>query len=309
MEQIQDYNQISKKEKLKKWFDKITPYIFISPFYILFVVFGLFPIIFSAILAFNKWDGIGDMEFVGMQNFNRLIQDSEFWLSVYNTLIIWIIGTAPMILAALVIAFLINLKIIKYKNFYRTTMFMPYVTSVVAVTILFGLVFSSSSGLANGLLQFLGFERIDFINDPFWVKLVIASVNIWQYIGYNMIIFFTGLQRIPKDYYEAAIIDGASNYQIFSKITIPIIKPIILFVVMMSTIGGIQIFTEAQVLVPTNATAEGGSLTVVYYMYKIAFERSNYGYGATVSWGLVAIIIMFSILNWYLTTKRIKGEE
>lgn len=305
MEDIQDY----KKEKFRKRLDKATPYIFISPFYILFIIFGLFPIIFSAVLALNKWDGIGEMEFVGLQNFTRLIQDVEFWLSVYNTLIIWILGTVPMILLALIFAFLINLTIIKYKNFFRTTMFMPYVTSVVAVTILFGLVFSSSSGLANGLLQFFGYERIDFINDPFWVKLVIASVNIWQYTGYNMIIFFTGLQRIPKDYYEAAIIDGASNYQIFTKITIPLIKPIILFVVMMSTIGGIQIFTEAQVLVPTNATAEGGSLTVVYYMYKTAFEQSNYGYGATISWGLVAIIILFSILNWYLTTKRIKGEE
>ncbi|NGP46199.1 sugar ABC transporter permease [Bacillaceae bacterium SIJ1] len=292
-----------------KLIDRATPYIFISPFYLLFIGFSLFPLIFAGILAFSQWDGIGEIEFVGLENFLRLIGDDVFWLSLKNTLIIWVVQTVPMLLISLIVAYIINLSVIKNKEFYKTTLFLPYVTSVVAVTILFGLIFSNQNGLINALLQMVGLEPISFLTSPFWVRIVIAAVGFWQYLGYNMIIYYSGLAKIPNDYYEAAIIDGANKVQIFTKITIPLLKPIILFTVMMSTIGGLQVFAEAQILVPSNATAEGGSLTIVYYLYHTAFMQNNYGYGATISWGLVAIILVFSILNWYLTTRRIKGEE
>jgi cellobiose transport system permease protein len=297
------------KDKYSKISEKATPYIFIAPFYILFLIFGLFPIVFSAILAFSKWDGIGDVQFTGLENFKTLLADTDFWLSIKNTLIIWVIQTVPMLVIALVLAFLINLSIVNRKEFYKTTFFLPYVTSVVAVTILFGLIFSNQSGLINAVLELLGKEPIAFIDSPFWIRIIIALVGIWQYLGYNMIIYFSGLQKIPADYYEAAIIDGASNYQLFTKITVPLLKPIILFTVMMSTIGGLQVFAEAQVLVPTNATAEGGALTIVYYIYQTAFLQSRYGYGSTITWGLVVIILIISLINWYLTSYRIKGED
>ncbi|NYE05831.1 cellobiose transport system permease protein [Bacillus niacini] len=297
------------KDKYSKISEKATPYIFIAPFYILFLIFGLFPIVFSAILAFSKWDGIGDVQFTGLENFKTLLADTDFWLSIKNTLIIWVIQTVPMLVIALVLAFLINLSIVKRKEFYKTTFFLPYVTSVVAVTILFGLIFSNQSGLINAVLELLGKEPIAFIDSPFWIRIIIALVGIWQYLGYNMIIYFSGLQKISADYYEAAIIDGASNYQLFTKITVPLLKPIILFTVMMSTIGGLQVFAEAQVLVPTNATAEGGALTIVYYIYQTAFLQSRYGYGSTITWGLVVIILIISLINWYLTSYRIKGED
>jgi len=304
-----DDKSSKKKRSWRGFADKVTPYLFISPFYILFLIFGLFPIIFSGILAFSQWDGIGDVQFTGLENFKKLMGDVDFWLSIKNTLIIWVIQTVPMLVIALVLAFLINLQFVKRKEFFKTTFFLPYVTSVVAVTILFGLIFSNQSGLINAVLEMFGKQPIAFIDSPFWVRIVIALVGMWQYLGYNMIIYYSGLQKIPADYYEAAIIDGASKYQLFTKITVPLLKPIILFTVIMSTIGGLQVFAEAQVLVPTNATAEGGSLTIVYYIYQTAFLQNRYGYGSTITWGLVVIILIISLINWYLTSYRIKGED
>ncbi|WP_314067468.1 sugar ABC transporter permease [uncultured Vagococcus sp.] len=299
----------SSRTKKQRLMERVTPYVFVSPFYILFLIFGLFPVVFSGILAFSKWDGIGKREFVGMENFQRLVQDTEFWGAVWNTLVIWVLSTIPMLVMALLLAFTINLKFIKHKEMLKALYFVPNVTSVVAVTILFGLAFSSQTGLVNSVLEMMGRESVNWIRDPFWVKVVIAFVGTWQYLGYNMIIYYTGLQKIPKDYYEAAIIDGATTFQLFRLITIPLLKPIILFTVMMSTIGGLQVFAEAQILVPSNPTAEGGALTIVYYLYQTAFGQNVYGYGAAIAWGLVIIILLLSLLNWYLTTYRIKGEK
>lgn len=288
--------------KLNKF--SLTPYLFISPFYILFLIFGLFPAIFSGILALSKWDGLGAIEFVGLANFERLIHDSNFWISLYNTLIIWFIGTFPMLLMALVLAYVLNLEFIKHKDLWRTLYFIPYVTSVVVITILFGIIFSNFGGLANGILAFFGLEPVRWLDSPFWVRAIIASINIWQYTGYNMIIYLTGLSKIPNELYEAARMDGANNTQIFWNVTIPQLRPIIVFTVLMSTIGGLQIFTEAQVLVPAGATPEGGSMTVSYYLYNVAFTQSQFGYGSAIAWSLVIVIVLFSILNTYLTSKE-----
>ena len=290
--------------KLRTKREKMIPYLYISPFYILFMIFGLFPILFSLVLAFSKWDGLGDIQYVGLENFQRLMEDSNFWGSVYNTLIIWVLGTFPMLFMALVFAFLINLKFVKHKEFLKTVYFLPNITSVVAITILFGLVFSNLDGLANGLLQALGFEKVNWLGSPFWTRLIIASINMWQYMGYNMIIYLTGIIKIPEELYEAARIDGASNSQIFWKITIPQLRPIILFTVLMSTTGGLQVFSEAQVLVPTGATAEGGALTIVYYLYDLAFGQYQFGYGSAMAWFLALIIIVFSLINSYLTSEK-----
>lgn len=289
--------------------EKATPYLAIAPFYLLFLVFGLFPILFSGYLALSKWDGIGQIQFTGWTNLQRLAQDTDFWLSLKNTVLIWALGTFPMLFLALVLAFMLSLKMFKHKEALKALLFLPNITSVVAITILFGLIFSNLDGLANGLLHLVGLKSINWLTSPNWVRVVIASVNIWQYTGYNMIIYLTGIARISKDYNEAAQMDGANNRQIFWKITVPQLKPIILFTVMMSTIGGLQVFSEAQVLVPSGATPQGGAMTIVYYLYNTAFTNHQFGYGSTIAWGLVALIVLFSALNWYITTKRIQGVK
>lgn len=300
----EDYNQQPKKtfkEKIHDRFEKSTPYLYISPFYILFLIFSLFPLIFSIVLALGKWDGIGDISFVGLANFERLVQDINFWRALLNTLIIWFVGTFPMLFLSLIFAFLINQNFVKFKDNLRTILFLPNVTSVVAVTILFGIIFANFGGLANGLLDFFGFDSINWLQSPFWVRIIIASINIWMYMGYNMIIYLTGIINIPGELYEAAALDGASSWQMFRHVTIPQLKPIILFTVIMSTIGGLQVFTEAQVLIPTGATPEGGAVTVMYYMYQNAFTNNQYGYGSAIAWAMALVILVVTGINSYLT--------
>ncbi|NOU85633.1 ABC transporter permease subunit [Paenibacillus sp. LMG 31460] len=282
----------------------LAPYLMISPFYILFIVFGLFPILFSLYLAFHSWDGLGPMEFVGLRNFrNLLTDDPDFWKSVSNTFIIWFFSTLPQLFLALVVAFLLNAAFVRFKDFYRAVYFLPNITSIVAVAIIFGSFFGSQFGLINGLLQVIGLPRIEWINDPFWVKVAVSLMVIWRWTGYNAIIYLAGLQSIPHDLYEAATIDGASRKQQFFSITLPLLKPIILFTVILSTIGGMQLFTEPLILVGNTGGATKGGLTLVLYLYNQAFGNQLFGYASAIAWMLFLIIGIFSFLNWKFVSR------
>ncbi|MDD9267205.1 carbohydrate ABC transporter permease [Paenibacillus sp. GCM10023248] len=289
---------------MNKFKAHLAPYVMISPFYILFIVFSLFPILFSLYLAFHSWDGLGPMEFVGFRNFrNLLTDDPEFWKSVGNTFIIWFLSTVPQLFAALVIAFLLNAAFMRFKDFYRAVYFLPNITSIVAVAIIFGSFFGSQFGLINGLLQAVGLPRIEWINDPFWVKVAISLMVIWRWSGYNAIIYLAGLQSIPNDLYEAATIDGASRTQQFISITLPLLRPIILFTVILSTIGGMQLFTEPLILVGNTGGATKEGLTLVLYLYNQAFGNQMFGYASAVAWMLFLIIGIFSFVNWKFVSR------
>lgn len=282
----------------------LAPYLMISPFYILFIVFGLFPILFSLYLAFHSWDGLGPMEFVGLRNFrNLLTDDPDFWKSVGNTFVIWFFSTLPQLFLALVVAFLLNSAFVRFKDFYRAVYFLPNITSIVAVAIIFGSFFGSQFGLINGLLQVVGLPRIEWINDPFWVKVAVSLMVIWRWTGYNAIIYLAGLQSIPHDLYEAATIDGANRKQQFFSITLPLLKPIILFTVILSTIGGMQLFTEPLILVGNTGGATKGGLTLVLYLYNQAFGNQLFGYASAIAWMLFLIIGVFSFLNWKFVSR------
>ncbi|MDQ0896891.1 carbohydrate ABC transporter permease [Paenibacillus sp. V4I7] len=282
----------------------LAPYLMISPFYILFIVFGLFPILFSLYLAFHSWDGLGPMEFVGLRNFrNLLTDDPDFWKSVGNTFVIWFFSTLPQLFLALVVAFLLNAAFVRFKDFYRAVYFLPNITSIVAVAIIFGSFFGSQFGLINGLLQVVGLPRIEWINDPFWVKVAVSLMVIWRWTGYNAIIYLAGLQSIPHDLYEAATIDGANRKQQFFSITLPLLKPIILFTVILSTIGGMQLFTEPLILVGNTGGATKGGLTLVLYLYNQAFGNQLFGYASAIAWMLFLIIGVFSFLNWKFVSR------
>ncbi|MDQ0916961.1 carbohydrate ABC transporter permease [Paenibacillus sp. V4I5] len=282
----------------------LAPYLMISPFYILFIVFGLFPILFSLYLAFHSWDGLGPMEFVGLRNFrNLLTDDPDFWKSVGNTFVIWFFSTLPQLFLALVVAFLLNAAFVRFKDFYRAVYFLPNITSIVAVAIIFGSFFGSQFGLINGLFQVVGLPRIEWINDPFWVKVAVSLMVIWRWTGYNAIIYLAGLQSIPHDLYEAATIDGANRKQQFFSITLPLLKPIILFTVILSTIGGMQLFTEPLILVGNTGGATKGGLTLVLYLYNQAFGNQLFGYASAIAWMLFLIIGVFSFLNWKFVSR------
>ncbi|CEG28606.1 carbohydrate ABC transporter permease [Bacillus sp. B-jedd] len=278
-------------------------YLFISPFFILFFIFGVYPILFSFYLALSSWDGIGEIEFIGLRNFDFLIKDPMFWKSISNTLIIWVISTIPMVILALVIAFLLNSAFVKFSTMYKTLYFLPNVTAIVAVAIIFGVIFSPNYGLINYVFSLAGLPPINWHSDFWGVKIAIAAMVIWRWTGYNAIIFLAGLQNINTELYEAARMDGASTFQIFRKITIPLLKPVMIFVVITSTIGGMQIFAEPQILVGNSGGPGGGGMTIVLYLYQQAFEKNLYGYGSAIAIGLFIIIMLFSLFN-YLVLQR-----
>ena len=283
-------------------------YLAISPFYLVFAVFSLFPVFFSLFLAFQHWDGLSEMDFVGFQQFGFLLKDPVFWLSVRNTLAIWVLSTVPTLFGALVLAALVH-SVKRFKGFYRIALFLPNVTSIVAVTIFFGAVFSNNFGLVNAILGTVGIPPIAWLSNPWLIKVVIALLMTWMWTGYNMIIYLAGLQAIPPEVHEAARIDGAGPVRAFFSVTLPMLRPIILFTVVISTINGLQSFSEPQVLFGTNAAnaALGGpgqaGLTTLLYFYQEAFMNNDYGYGAAIVWAFFRLILVLVVLNWWLVQR------
>ncbi|WP_075731887.1 carbohydrate ABC transporter permease [Streptomyces acidiscabies] len=288
-------------------------YAAISPFYLLFLGFGLIPVGFSLYVSFHRWDGLGSMEWAGLAQYRYLISDTDFWNSIGNTIIIWALATFPMIFLAMVTAVMLN-SAVRFKNVYRFAYFLPNVTSVVAVAIIFGSVFSTNFGLMNALLQAVGLDQIAWLNTPWGIKVAIATLMTWQWTGYNAIIFLAGLQTIPGELYEAAKVDGANPFQTFFRITLPMMRPVLLFVLVVSTVTGLQSFSEPQVLLQSTAndsTYAGGpghsGQTMVLYFFQQTFDNNDFGYGAAVAWGIFLVVIIFSIVNWRLVQRR--GED
>jgi len=291
-------------------------YLAISPFYLVFIGFNLFPVLFTLYLAFQKWDGIGDeMKYVGLAQFKYLVHDPVFWLSVRNTIIIWVLATFPMLFLALVIATMLNSSI-RFMTFYRVAYFLPNVTSLVAIAIFFFAIFSSQTGIVNATLHALDLPEVPWLKNPWTIKLVIAMLMSWQWTGYNAIIYLAGLQAIPTQLYEAAKIDGAGPVQTFFRITVPMLRPIILFTLIVSTVTGLQSFTEPQVLFGSTASINPNSggpgqagLTMMLYFYHQAFDNNDYGYGAAIVWALFLLILMFVLINWRLVARTERSGE
>ncbi|MBA2469373.1 MAG: sugar ABC transporter permease [Chloroflexia bacterium] len=282
----------------RQWLSRYLPlYLAISPFYLLFLVFGLFPIGFAFYLAFQSWDGIGPMQYVGFEQFRYLLTDEIFLKSIVNTFQIWIISTVPMLLLALGLAFLLN-QPLKGKTAYRIAFFLPNVTSLVAIAIIFTSIFGNEFGLLNAVIRGLGAERFAWLDDEWGIKVAIATMVVWRWTGYNAIVYLAGLQAIPDDLYDAAKIDGATTWKLFTDITVPLLRPVILFTVIISTIGGMQLFTEPQILVGNTGGPGQEGLTMVLYLYEQAFVQNQFGYGAAIGWGLFVIIVAFSLFNW-----------
>ncbi|MBO2945702.1 sugar ABC transporter permease [Paenibacillus sp. F411] len=288
---------------------RLTAYLFISPFFVLFGIFGLYPILFTIYLSFYKWDALGPMRYVGFKNYELITSDPTFWISFSNTLIMGIMGTVPQIIVALLVAVMLNSALNKYKNIFRILFFMPNITSIVAVALVFSTMFGNN-GMVNWLLNSLGLDSVPF-NSGWWgVKIAISTMVMWRWMGYNAIIFLSGLQSIPTDIYEAARIDGASRSQQMLYITLPLLRPFILFVTLVSTIGALQLFTEPYVFLGqsgSGSTRQEG-VTMVTYLYDEAFKNGFFGTAAATAVLLLIATIMFSLLNMLLSS-RMGGER
>lgn len=301
MAQKEKKGLFSKRKYSTEVSERRSGYLFISPFFILFGVFGLFPLIFTAYLSFHKWDILGTSEFIGLDNYIRLItNDPLFWKSVGNTFSIWALSTLPQLILALFFAFFLNQAFLKGRSFFRLALFMPNVTSVVAVALVFSAMFGTQYGLINYLLSFVGIDPIHWKGSYLGTHVAISTMVMWRWVGYNSIIYLAGLQSISKDLYEAATIDGANKLQQLIYITVPLLRPIIIFTVIQSTIGGMQIFAEPLLF------GEGGQnqgLTMTLYLYQEAFTRFSFGYASAIAWMLFLLIIIISLINLLITRK------
>lgn len=280
----------------------LSAYLYISPFYVLFAVFGLFPIYYTFSLTLYKWDGLTDKKWVGLDNFRLLFEDPLFWTSIWNTLIIGILGTAPQIILGLLLAFVLNQKYLKMKSLFQTLYFIPNITSIVAVAIIFtGLFSNSEQGIVNSILYLFGVDAVAWNVDTWGIKITISFMILWRWTGYVTIIFLAGLQSIPNDLYESAKIDGATWYDELRRISIPLLRPFIVFVIFLATIGSLQLFTEPFVFLRGSIRAEGS--TIVTYLYQYAFQKFNLGYASAVAVVLFFIIVSFSAINFWIVKK------
>jgi ABC-type sugar transport system permease subunit len=287
-------------------------YVYIAPFFILFAIFGLFPILSGLTISFFRWDGVGAMKWKGIDNYVRLFTDPTFILAIKNTFTIGVVAHIPILFGGLVLAYILNGKFVKLQNVFKTVYFLPMVTSAVAVTIVFQVLFGYNFGLINYVGSMLGLTPINWLGSAGeYVKPAIIIMFSWKWIGWNMVIYLAGMQGISGDIYEAATIDGASASQTFFRITLPLLKPIILFTLIQSTIGTVNLFTEPYVL--TNSLTGGTNnmgLTMMMYLLNKAPKGNNiYGLASAVAYVITMIVIAISLLFQRLLGDRDATKE
>lgn len=284
------------REVKRNW----VAYVYISPFYILFAVFGFFPIVFSFYLSFTSWTGYGQMDFRGITNYIELFRDKIFLISFWNTIVIWVAAHVPMILIALALAFILNSGLVKLSRLFQAIYFTPMVTSSVAVAFVFMTMYGVRFGLINYVLTSLGLQPIDWWGGTgFWIKPAIILLFVWRWTGWNMVIYLAGLQGIDAELYDAAKIDGASYPQLFRYIALPLLKPIILFSLILSFVGGITIFDEPYLLtwMQTLGGTNYAGLTMSLYLYTEGFQRGHLGYASAMAYVICFIIVILSAVN------------
>lgn len=286
--------------RLKKGY---LPYLMVSPYLAHLLVFTTFPVVFSIVLTFFNWNIISPMEWNGLGNWKQILNDRLFWKSILNTLKFLAVHIPLQIVIALALAEILNQKM-KFRGFFRAAFFMPVVVSGVVVTIMWQQLLGFESGVINRMLVSVGLGKVGWLINPEIAMISIALMATWKNVGLYVILFLVGLQTVPKQYYEAADLEGASHWQKFTRITIPMINPTIFMVVVLSTLGGFSLFIEPYIMTgggPLNST-----LSAVLYIYKEAFEYYHMGYAATL--GLFfALMIMFVIViqKRYIEKERV----
>jgi len=300
---------LSFSQKLSRWDLKFSPYLYISPFFILFAIVGLFPIIFTAIISFQDWDLVRNSGTnVGFDQYIWILNDPKFWTALRNTFSIFLLSTVPQLVLAIFIAALLD-RNIRGKTFWRMSVLLPYVMAPVAVALIFSNMYGDNHGLVNNLLSGIGLEPIPWHKDPFWSHIAISTMVNFRWTGYNALILLAAMQAVPREYYEAATVDGAGAFRQFWSITLPSLRPTLIFVVITSTIGGLQIFDEPRMF---DNTGQGGSaqqwLTITLYLYNTGWGEFNFGRAAALAWILFIIILVIGLLNLFITRRLVRDE-
>ena len=296
-----EIRRITLGHKLNRWDVKLSPYLYISPFFILFALTGLFPLIYTAYVSVYDWHIIGGQgEFVGFKNFEWVLAQDKFWIALRNSFSIFLLSAVPQIIIALIIAAVLDQNL-RAKTFWRMGVLVPYVVAPVAVALIFSNMFGDQYGLVNNILNNFGLDPVGWHSQVVPSHLAIATMVNFRWTGYNALIFLAAMQAIPRDYYEAAMIDGANKFRQFFSITIPSLRPTLIFVIITSTIGGLQIFDEPRLY---DSTGAGGAsaqwLTVTMYVYNQGFGVSGggqFGRAAAAAWILFLIIIIVGLIT------------
>lgn len=295
--------------RLSRWDVKLSPYLYISPFFLLFFVTGLFPLVYTGWVAVHDWDLImGQGEFVGGKNFADVLAGRDFWNALSNTVSIFVLSSVPQVFAAIVIAAALDSNL-RAKTFWRMGVLLPYVVAPVAVALIFSNLFADKFGLINSVLGVLGIDPIAWHSERLPSHLAIATMVNFRWTGYNALIFLAAMQAVPRDLYEQAAIDGAGRVRQFLSVTVPMLRPTIIFVVITSTIGGLQIFDEARMYDQFGrGGADGQWQTLTIYLYELGWTRSNFGRASAVAVLLFLIIVLIGLLNFWIT-RRIATAE
>ena len=281
---------------------KILPYLLVSPYLLFVIVFVVFPVLFCFFLTFNKWNIIAPMHFIGMGNYTRLFHDRLFWKAIVNTLKFLLLHIPLQLAVSLFLAELLNQKI-KAVAFFRASFFMPVIVSGVVVTILWQQLLGFDSGLINRMMMAKGMDKVGWLVNPDIAIYSIAVMATWKNVGLYVILFLVGLQTVPTQYYEAAKLEGANRWQQFYHITLPMINPTVFMVVILSTIGGFNLFIEPYIMTgggPLNTT-----LSAVLYIYKQAFQYYNMGYSATLGFFYAIMIMSVVVLQKKFIEKEV----
>ncbi|MGW6932956.1 carbohydrate ABC transporter permease [Lentzea sp. NPDC054927] len=298
-----------RQHRLNRLDAKVSPYLFVAPFFVLFGTIGLFPLLYTAYVSLFDWEvGADEPAFIGLDNYRTLFEDGQFWNALFNTFSIFVLSSAPQIVIAVAIAALLN-ENLRARTGWRMGVLLPYVASLVALTIIFGNLFGPQYGLVNNILSAVGISPIDWQADTFGSHVAIASMVNWRWTGYNALIVLAAMQAIPREVHEAALVDGAGPLRRFFSITLPMLKPTLIFVVVTSTIGGLQIFTEPKLFEPSGGSGGGAEhqyQTVVLYLYQSAFQSLDLGYASAIAWVLFLIVIAVAGLNFLVTRRAVR---
>ncbi len=284
---------------MRSWRRKLIPYLFISPFFIGYAIFFLFPVLWSLRLSFFQQNGLNAQpKYVGLDNYGQLLKDPLFIKSLSNTTTYALGSIFIIVPLALILALLLSRPRLQLREFFRLFFFTPNITSGVVVGIVFTLVFNEQYGLINNfILQPLGIAPIRWLRDPAWVIWAIIILGIWRFTGLNALYFMVGLQNIPPEIKEAALVDGANRWQAFRYITLPLLRPVLAFVLSFAIIGSYNLFTEPFILTGLDGGPRNSGLTMTMYLYSNGFRQIKLGYASSIAYSVAIIIIVLTILQ------------
>ncbi|MFF9107030.1 carbohydrate ABC transporter permease [Streptomyces sp. NPDC014805] len=301
------------RSRLYRWDMKAAPYAFISPFFVIFGAFSLVPLLYTAWYSLHhvQLSNLDGQSWAGLENYKSLLSSEFFYNALENTFTIGLISTVPQLAAALWLAHLLNFRL-RGSTVWRVVMLTPYATSVAAATLVFALLFSpEKNGIVNWALDLVGVGPVDWHESDWGSQFAVSSIVIWRWTGYNALIYLAAMQAIPADLYESAAIDGANRWQQFRNVTIPMLRPTILFTVVVSTIGATQLFGEP-LLFGGVSGSKGGSehqfQTLGLYMYDQGFIIGNLGKASAIAWSMLLILLVVAAIN-LLVSRRLRKSQ